>query len=172
MAIIEAATEFEALRKLLEATSRETVAAAEDAAAAVYREAIAAAAPRKTGELAGSVEVVESKNKTVLTGDARRRVLVGPTKKKGFHGYFVEKGWKHPIGPRVTLATRRGRAITTGRRARAAHANTHSQRGVSGYREIPGRPWFKAAVRNADARALAAAEQAFNAKLNELNSKG
>lgn len=149
--------EFEALRKLLESTAAIAVPAAENAAAEVYREAISAAAPRRTGQLSRSVKVFEGKNRGALTQEfERRRLLVGPEKKKGFYGYFVEKGWT------ATGSRRKGRTATK---------TTHSQRGVSGGRKISGRPWFGQAVKSADSRALQAAEEAFNNKLNQLAAK-
>ena len=83
--------------------------AAEDAAAQVVRQAVESAAPGKTGQLAGSVKVFESTDRKILTGSPRRRLLVGPDKKKGFYGFFLQKGW----------------IWSKGRRKRTAAGNTH-----------------------------------------------
>ena len=155
MAGIEA-DEFNALAKLLRATSAEAVPVAEDAAAQVYLQAAKSAAPRRTGQLQQSIKVIEGKPRRTLMGDTRNRLFVGPEKKKGYYGYFVEKGWT-ATGPK--------------RRKRGATMTTHSQSGVTGGRKIPGRPWFEPAVRSADAQAVQAAEAAFNAKLRELDQR-
>jgi hypothetical protein len=137
---------FEDLKRDVERFSKivqdEALNAAEEAAANVIVRIVEAAAPRKTGDLAGSVKVVESHDRQQLTGNTRRRLLIGPTKKKGYYGFFLDKGWRHPLGPRITLSTRRGNVFTTGRLARPSSGNTHSQRGVSGYRTIAPRYWF------------------------------
>jgi HK97 gp10 family phage protein len=70
------------------------IQAAEDAAAQVIRQAVEASAPHQTGRLARSVIVYESVNRKALTGSARRRLLVGPEKRKGFYGYFYNFGRK------------------------------------------------------------------------------
>jgi hypothetical protein len=119
----------------------EALNAAEEAAAGAVLKIVEAAAPRKTGDLAGSVKVVESPERQQLTGNTRRMLLIGPTKKKGFYGFFLDKRWRHPLGPHVTSSARRGKVFTTGRLARASSGNTHSQRGVSGYKTIPPGHW-------------------------------
>lgn len=150
--------EFDALIRLLRATSAEAVPVAENAAAVVYRDAAIAAAPRKSGQLAASIKVIEGRPlKGTLTGETRKRLFVGPEKRKGYYGYFVEKGHRS-AGPK--------------RIGRTAKGNTHSQRGVESKKQIPARPWFEASQRSADSRAVQAAESAFNAKVEELNRKG
>ena len=149
--------EFDALIRLLRATSAEAVPAAENAAALVYQNAATAAAPHKTGQLRSSVKIIEGRPLKTLMGDTRRRLFVGPEKRKGYYGFFLEKGW--------TATGRR-------RRARVATASTHSQRGIAGGRKIPGRPWFEPAIRGADSAAVQAAEAAFSDKLQQLDSKG
>jgi len=121
--------------------------AAEDAAAQVVKEAVESAAPRKTGQLAGSVKVFESTDRKILTGSPRRRLLVGPDKKKGFYGFFLQKGW----------------IWSKGRRKRAASGNTHSQSGpTEASHRIPPHPWFPNPA-EVEARAQAAGEAAFMA---------
>lgn len=139
MAGIEA-DEFNALIKLLKGTASEAATAAEDAAAQVYLAAAKAAAPRDTGQLERSISIIESENRKKLVFSAgagnRGRLFVGPTKKKGFYGYFLEKGWK------------------------------------GGVKKIAARPWFEPAIRAADARAVSAAETAFESKMKELDRRG
>jgi hypothetical protein len=121
--------------------------AAEDAAAQVVRQAVESAAPRKTGQLAGSVDVFEGIDRKALTGSPRRRLLIGPGKKKGFYGFFLQKGW----------------IWSKGRRKRAATRKTHSQSGpTEGSHRIPPRPWFPDPA-EVEARARAAGEAAFMA---------
>jgi hypothetical protein len=66
---------FEQLCRDVEAFEKmvvdEAVKAAEDAAAQVVKTAVEAAAPRKTGQLASSVQVFESQDRRALTGQSR-----------------------------------------------------------------------------------------------------
>jgi HK97 gp10 family phage protein len=152
---------FEDLKRDIEKFSKvvqdEAIQAAEDAAAQVVKAAVEAAAPRDTGQLASSIQVFESRDRKALTGQARRRLLIGPEKKKGFYGFFLQKGW----------------IWSKGRRKRAASGNTHSQSGpTEGSHRIPPHPWFpdSAAI---EARARAAGEAAFMAVVEtELGSIG
>lgn len=122
--------------------------AAENAAAEVIKRAVEAAAPRKTGQLARSVITYESIDRKALSGSARKRLLIGPGKKKGFYGFFLEKGWRAG-GPR--------------RLARKASGNTHSQSGSESFRNVPAPhpDWFSAAAKAAEAEAYEAGVKAF-----------
>ena len=121
--------------------------AAEDAAAQVVRQSVESSAPRKTGQLARSVDVFEGVDRKALTGSPRRRFLIGPGKKKGFYGFFLQKGW----------------IWSKGRRKRAASGNTHSQSGrTEGSHRIPPHTWFPDPA-EVEARARAAGEAAFMA---------
>ena len=114
---------FNALRRLLAAVSTEAVAAADEAAAEVYLSAASAAAPVAEHESGSSARAAAgergdrpggpSKLLSSQQGNIAHRIFVGPTKKKGFYGYFLERGWT-ATGPK--------------RRARTATATTHSQR--------------------------------------------
>ena len=88
---------FEELRRNAErlgkAIAEEAVTAAEDAAAKVVRAAVESAAPRKSGQLESSVRIFEGVDRKALTGSIRRRLLIGPEKRKGFYGYFLDVGW-------------------------------------------------------------------------------
>ena len=88
---------FEELRRNAErlgkAIAEEAVTAAEDAAAAVVKSAVEAAAPRKSGQLESSVRIFEGIDRRALSGSIRRRLVIGPEKRKGFYGYFVDVGW-------------------------------------------------------------------------------
>jgi hypothetical protein len=165
--------DFNDLVKLLKGASAEAVPAAVDAAAAVYLEAARAAAPvsqarqqfknlpaHPSGQLRASIKVIGGRQTRLLSsaqGNIARRVFVGPEKKTGYYGYLVEKGYTAMGG--------------AGRKARKAKGGTHSQRGVSAGRKIRGRAWFEPAIKAADSAALRAAQDAFNAKLNELASR-
>ncbi len=131
--------------------------AAEDAAAEIVIRAVKSAAPRKTGQLAESIDVFEAIDRTALTGSSRRRLLIGPGKRKGYYGFFLEKGW--------TWSKRR--------RRRAAMGNTHSQSGpTEGSHSIPPHPWFpnQSVV---EAKAYAAGEAVFIAVIEaELSRMG
>ena len=78
---------FEDLKRDIERFSKivqdEALTAAEEAAASAVVKIVEAAAPRKTGDLAGSVKIVESRDRQQMTGNPRKRLLIGPTKKKG-----------------------------------------------------------------------------------------
>ena len=88
---------FEELRRNAErlgkAIAEEAVTAAEDAAARVVKSAVESAAPRKSGQLESSVRIFEGVDRKALTGSIRRRLLIGPEKRKGFYGYFLDVGW-------------------------------------------------------------------------------
>jgi len=158
---VEGVEEFE--RTLLEfgrAIEFDAVREAEDAAAAAVVRVIEANAPRDKGDLAKAIDIVESTDRRALTKGARRRLLVGPNKKMGFYGFWLDTGWKHPTGPREKKQTRRGRQYTTGRRARQ-NGRAHSQQGVSGFVQVRPRYWFtklapqmQSAARNAGMRVL------------------
>jgi hypothetical protein len=122
---------FEELKRNVIAFSKivqdEAIKAAEDAAAQVVKAAVEAAAPRDIGQLASSIQVFESQDRKSLTGQTRRRLLIGPEKKKGFYGFFLQKGW----------------IWSKGRRKKAASGNTHSQSGpTEDSHRIPPRKWF------------------------------
>lgn len=119
--------------------------AAEDAAAKVVRQAVESAAPRKTDQLAESINVFEGIDRKALSGSPRRRLLIGPGKKKGFYGFFLQKGW----------------IWSKGRRKRAAIGNTHSQSGpTEGSHRISPHPWFPNPA-EIESRAQTAGEAAF-----------
>lgn len=89
--------EFEELKwnaeRFGKAIAEEAVTAAQDAAARGIKSAVESAAPRKSGRLASSVRVFEGVDRKELTGSIRRRLLIGPEKRKGCYGYFVDVGW-------------------------------------------------------------------------------
>jgi len=89
---------FEELRRNTDHVCKDVldraIKAAEDAASEVIRKAVEASAPRRTGQLAGNIIVYESVNRKALTGSGRKRLLVGPEKRKGFYGYFYNFGRK------------------------------------------------------------------------------
>jgi hypothetical protein len=164
---------FEELKRDVERFAKvvqeEALTAAEEAAANAVVKIIEAAAPRKTGDLAGSVKIVESLDRQQMTGNPRKRLLIGPTKKKGYYGFFLDKGWRHPIGPRARLMTRRGKVFLTGRLSRLASGNTHSQRGVSGYRTIAPRHWFTNLASAMESAARSAGENVFASRIQQEN---
>jgi hypothetical protein len=82
----------------------EAIQAAEDAAAKVVKTAVETASPRESGQLASSVQIFESRDRKALTGQTRRRLLIGPEKKKGFYGFFLQKGWIWSKGRRKRTA--------------------------------------------------------------------
>jgi hypothetical protein len=140
---------FEELKRNVEQFSKivqdEAIKAAEDAAAQVVKSAVEAAAPRDTGQLASSVKVFESQDRKALTGQTRRRLLIGPEKKKGFYGFFLQKGW----------------IWSKGRRKRAASGHTHSQSGpTEGRHRISPHKWFPDPAQ-VEAQAFEAGQRAF-----------
>jgi hypothetical protein len=139
---VEGLEEFErTLNEFARAIEFDALREAENAAAQAVIRIIQANTPRASGDLAGAIEVIESSDRRALSKGARRRLLVGPNKKMGFHGYWIDRGWKHPKGPRERKQTRRGRSFTTGRLTRA-NGRVHSQQGISGYVQVRPRYWF------------------------------
>jgi hypothetical protein len=168
---------FNALKRLLEAASNEAAAEAIEAAASVYLEAAKAAAPvgsdsnnpwskgfgrnasHSSGQLRESIQIIgtdKSKLLSSLQGNVSQRVFVGPEKKKGYYGFFVEKG-HNTAGPH--------------RIKRTANRTTHSQQGVISRKSVPARPWFEPAIKSAESRAIEAGQRAFNKKLEEIDSR-
>ena len=158
---------FNALHRLLAATSSEAVTAADEAAAQVFLSSAQGAAPvteephpgHPPDQLRESVSIVRSNKTKMLSsmqGNVSQRIFVGPTKRKGYYGYFVEQGWT-ATGPK--------------RRERPAANTTHAQHGVTGGHKIAGHPWFDPAIQAAQPTASQAAEAAFDQKLQELDSR-
>lgn len=138
---------FKEVSKFLAGVSREAVPAGEDAAAKVFLAAAQAAAPKKSGGLQRSIKIVKGKSKRLFsTGNdlgEQARKFVGPEKKKGYYGFFVEKGHKARSGKSSDLLRK----------------------------TVAARPWFEPAMKAVEDQALSAAENAVNQKLEELNSK-
>jgi len=158
---------FNALHRLLAATSSEAVTAADEAAAQVFLSSARGAAPvtgeqhpgHPPGQLRESVAIVRRAKTRMLSsmqGNVSQRIFVGPTKRQGYYGYFVEQGWT-ATGPK--------------RRERPATNTTHAQHGVTGGHKIAGHPWFDPAIQAAQPTASQAAEAAFDQKLQELDSR-
>ncbi|MFA5388063.1 MAG: HK97 gp10 family phage protein [Candidatus Paceibacterota bacterium] len=167
---VEGLEEFErTLNEFARVMGIDALREAEDAAANAVVRVIQSNTPRQSGDLANAIEIVESTDRRALSKGARRRLLVGPNKKMGFHGFWVDQGWKHPKGPRQVKSTRRGRQFTTGRLARA-NGRAHSQQGVSGYVKVRARYWFtklapqmQSAARTAGTRVLQSYAKKFTA---------
>jgi len=135
----------------------------------------------RRGSCAASVKVIEgpSYQWQTLTGETRKRLFAGPERKKGYYGYFLEHGWKHPIGPRTTYTTKRGdrwktggSTYTTGR-AQTIHRRRYaaSQMGTTQSKQIPAARGLRHRNGPPTPRATAAAEAAFEAKMKELDSR-
>lgn len=144
------------------------------AAARVFYDALKAAAPvmrgqaksfsklpqRAIGQLRNSITISRGRPTKDLTSQTISvgRLLVGPDKKTGFYGYFLEKGWK------------RSTTFSSKRIKRAATQTTHSQSGVTQYKDIPAPypDWSKNAIVQAMGAAQKALEDQFNRKLEEI----
>lgn len=102
-----AVTGLEQMKRNIELSEQifdQALDAGEDAAAAIYKRALQEAAPvGETGDLAASILIYESRDrKAVFKSSSRRRLLVGPGKRKkaggprasrgGFYGFFLEFG--------------------------------------------------------------------------------
>jgi HK97 gp10 family phage protein len=119
--------------KLTDEIFAQALNAAEDAAAEVFKAALRAAAPRgESGDLEKSIVIYEARDRRALfRGTARRRLLVGPGKRKGFYGYFLEYGtgkmaarpWARPACDAVA-----GEAQAAGQRAFQQYVNDHIAR--------------------------------------------
>ena len=73
--------------------------AAEDAAAQVVRQAVESAAPRKTGQLARSVDVFEGVDRKALTGSPRRRLPYRAREEERLLWLFPAEGLDLEQGP-------------------------------------------------------------------------
>jgi HK97 gp10 family phage protein len=129
---------FSGLAVLLGKAGVEAGVEAVHAAAQVYVQAIKAAAPVRLGTLRESIGIVPTKD---------GRLLVGPQKKTGYYGYFLEHGHR-TAGPRRVKRSVGGRA--------------HGQRGVVTQRTVPPQPWFEPAAQSVAAEAKQAAVAAFD----------
>ena len=134
---------FTKLGNLIKTATPDAIEAAKKAAADVYVRAAKAAAPVDTGQLSESVKIIKGRPDAF----GERRMYVGPEKKTGWYGRFVESGH-----------------MTAGRRRvnRSGRGKAHSQSGVIAQRKVPARPWFKPAVKSAEQEAIRAATEAFN----------
>ena len=130
--------------------------AAEDAAAKIFETAIYQAVPHKTGQLASAVVIIDKGASKQLTGGqkGRRGLYVGIEKKKGYYGFFLDKGF-----------TAMGRS---GRRLRRSTKTTHSQMGVESGHRIAGTNWFTHAVQGAMNAAQTAYEVEFNNEIKKI----
>jgi hypothetical protein len=149
----EEANEFNTLRLMLKSVSAMALPAAEQAAAEVYLRAAQSAAPRRTGRLASSLQIFRGRTRGAMW-ESGQRMFVGPERKRGYYGYFLEHGW-------VSVGSRR--------RQRGTGEIGHSQRGMTGGTWIGRWPWFEPAIEAAESQAMQAAEAAFNAKVQELD---
>ncbi len=163
----------------------EATEAFQDAAADVFIPQIKAAAPvavgvessrrRVSGSLRASVGKKISKNRSDYTGSARARFLVGPINVKsknilGFYGYFLEKGWRIPLGPRKTYKSSLGKLMSTRRLERSGRGTSHSQQGLSSFKQMPAPypNWFHNAIETTKSAAYEAGARAFHAIVNRV----
>lgn len=161
-------------KELSERIGLAVVVPAEDAAAAVFENAIRSAdIPRKTGQLASSIVTIEAKRKNELVGtkSGRRGLYVGIEKKKGYYGYWLDVGWTTTGRKKLVSVSWHGAPAKlewTRRRARPSSRGTHSQQGTTSGRKIPGTHWFTNAVQSAMAAAKRAYEDAFHDALRKI----
>lgn len=145
------------------------------AAARASKEIIEAAAQgvhKVSGSLGNSVKIIAYKNRGLTGSKFSDKLQIGPERKSGFQGFFVDRGWKHPTGPRKNVQTRRGRSFVTGRRARTASGNTHSQSGVSGSKKIEGTHWFTKVIPQVETAAEKAGNEAITRRIKRLAKQG
>lgn len=171
----------------------EGVEVLKQAAVDVFLPAIRAATPVGTqdnkskkrpghGELKRSVRVTKGKsNALTSTGKATKLAVtrVGPEKKHGYYGYWLETGWKMPLYT-TFYYTRAGRwhpenvLIKTKRRRRPTElaVGTHTQMGTSYVKVIPPpyKDWFRDVIRNVTGEALRKGFEAFDAILKKYAS--
>ena len=151
---------FELLRNQIKNGAPVAIAAAQKAAIDVHVRAAKQAAPVKTGQLKESIKLMEGRP----DGQGQRRMYIGPEKKKGYYGYFVEKGHRSHI-------RRINGKIYSKRIARKSTNVTHSQSGESTpTHDIPARPWFEPAMKRVENQAVWAAEEAFYRIMNQKGS--
>lgn len=132
------------------------IRAAQDAAARVIKAALEASAPRKTGRLARSIIIYEGRDRNALTQSSRRRILVGPDKKKGFYGYFYDAGRRG-----FALKAKKAKALRWGQGADLRYAK-HAQVGSQ-----PARAWFETVAATTESQAHDAGVAAFQAVIDK-----
>ncbi len=142
--------ELKAKSQQIEMITEKALEAAEQAGAEIIRDMIEAAAPvkktwgkRPVGQLKRSI-IIKRGRETALTTTGERkipvRLLIGPAKKQGFYGYFVEKGHR--------LVSRRGKGSKNRIARKYGQQKGHAQTGVeAAERRVPAHPWFPASGR-------------------------
>lgn len=139
--------------------------AAEDTAAKYMRTAIKRAAPRKTGQLEKSVQILRGRAKQTRSGAtiAVGRVMVGPTKLKGYYGFWLDKGRKgfELTGQKWRVKTKKALHwkddVGSDVFARSAKVGP-----------VGATHWFQAAVDASEIGAEKAGREAFDKRLQEI----
>ena len=157
MAGTDVANAFDGIKDLLKTASVEGIDAARKEAADVYIRAAKQSAPNRSGRLAKSIKLIEGKSNGALTttvAGSDRRYYVGPEKRTGYHGYFVDKGHRSNI-----------RAFNGKVYSNRIPRKGKSARPQSGESEpnitVAARPWFESAIKGVEQEAQGAAERAF-----------
>ena len=133
---------FAKLGHLLKTATPKAITAARKAAADVYVRAATHAAPVQSGQLKKSIKVIKGR----ADAYGEYRLYVGPEKKTGYYGRFVEKGHKTAGRHRVK---------------RKGSKTAHNQDGVITQKQVAARPWFEPAIKSVEKQAQDAAETAF-----------
>ena len=149
----------------------EALEAAENAAAKLIKERLQAAAPvgsmatrdRHPGQLKRSIRIVKYKDRAQLHGlasatmdrGATQKLVIGPERKTGFYGFFLEHGWRSAGSKRI---------------ARKGTKTTHSQSGTTKHKWIAGghQGWFSRVADTVEQSAIAAGEAAAMALLRRF----
>ena len=149
------------------ATAAETIRSAAEAASPVRK----TRGKRPVGQLRRSNRIFKGKTRELAATGSQRsigRMLVGPSKEKGYYGYWLEEGW-HPAGRRITYYAKAGRWwsegkwVATRRRLRQARGTTHSQMGsIQNENFIEGTRWFSRIAAGAEESAQEAGRNAFD----------
>jgi len=151
MASVDIKDVFKELERLLTVETQGACDAARRAAAEVFQRAAKQAAPVGTGNKPGHQPGQLKKSVKIIEGrpDAygERRMYVGPVRKTGYYGRFIEHGHL-TTGPH----RKKIRPYVPGRVSR--------QREVI-QRDVPARPWFEPAVKRVEIEARMAAEETF-----------
>lgn len=91
--------------KLSKIIQTEALAAAEEAASLVIKRAVESGVRHsRTGTLKRSIRIFRGRSKGLTTTGQQNiigRLLIGPEKRKGFYGFFLERGWNLTRAGRV-----------------------------------------------------------------------
>ena len=155
------------LRDIGATATMEALEAAENAAAQLVKERLRQAAPvgstatrdKHPGQLRRSIRVVKYKDRAQLHGlvsmtidrGATQKMVIGPERKTGYYGYFLEHGWRSPSFRRIKGSKYLTKMYPNQKRIHGGHQG-----------------WFSRVVDTVEESAMAAGEAAAMALLKRF----